>query len=284
MTSVSIRECDDYDMTSHVEEEEEEDEEAVRRKKSKRNFDDYVLESEDLEEEEENMTDAIIKVPSFPIPPSKVTKSIQMESAGFNRKFTGTKLWTLKFIQVSPDRCWVQGQVNRQPWAFKCIRASQMKGAGSSHQSSHSDVSQYSGGSHHSKRYRHRKQSRHSDWSRDSNQMQQDYEIDQTPISRYSGRSFSEQSNRSSAHESSHTGPRRETDLRFPMDTAKFQKKVLSKLVDIHMEVRRLGSSWRRWRTSRERRNASRTSKPLSPWCKELEGKMFGKGLCPQNS
>ncbi|KAF4098007.1 hypothetical protein G5714_022015 [Onychostoma macrolepis] len=150
MTSVSIRECDDYDMTSHVEEEEEEDEEAVRRKKSKRNFDDYVLESEDLEEEEENMTDAIIKVPSFPIPPSKVTKSIQMESAGFNRKFTGTK-----------------------PWAFKCIRASQMKGAGSSHQSSHSDVSQYSGGSHHSKRYRHRKQSRHSDWSRDSNQMQQ---------------------------------------------------------------------------------------------------------------
>ncbi len=41
--TVSIRECDDYDMTSHVEEEEEADEEAVRRKKTKRNFDDYVL-------------------------------------------------------------------------------------------------------------------------------------------------------------------------------------------------------------------------------------------------
>ncbi len=39
----SIRECDDYEMTSHVEEEEEEDEEVVRRKKTKRNFDDYVL-------------------------------------------------------------------------------------------------------------------------------------------------------------------------------------------------------------------------------------------------
>ncbi|KAF4118169.1 hypothetical protein G5714_000220 [Onychostoma macrolepis] len=171
---VSIRECDDYDMTSHVEEEEEEDEEAVRRKKTKRNFDDYVLESEDLEEEEENMTDAIIKVPSFPIPPSKVTKSIQMESAGFNRKFTVTKLWTLKF------------NLNRQVLGpgtdsghLNVNRASQLKGAGSSHQSSHSDVSQhsdgsqYSGGSHHSKRYRHRKQSRHSDQSRDSNQMQQ---------------------------------------------------------------------------------------------------------------
>lgn len=47
-----------------------------------------------------------------------------------------------------------------------------------------------------------------------------DYETDQTPVSRYSGRSFSEQSNRSSAHESSHTGPRREKDLRFPMDMA----------------------------------------------------------------
>ncbi len=47
-----------------------------------------------------------------------------------------------------------------------------------------------------------------------------DYETDQTPISRYSGRCFSEQSNRSSAHESSRTGPRRETDIRFPMDMA----------------------------------------------------------------
>ncbi|KAF4109299.1 uncharacterized protein LOC131546498 isoform X2 [Onychostoma macrolepis] len=139
--------------------------------------------------------------------------------------------------------------MRQDPGHLNVNRASQLKGAGSIHQSSHSDVSQhsdgsqYSGGSHHSKRYRHRKQSRHSDQSRDSNQMRQDYEIDQTPISRYSGRSFSEQSNRSSAHESSHTGPRRETDLRFPMDMAKFQRKVLSKLVDIHMEVRRLGRS-----------------------------------------
>ncbi|KAK7127163.1 hypothetical protein R3I94_018373 [Phoxinus phoxinus] len=59
------------------------------------------------------------------------------------------------------------------------------------------------------------------------------------PIPRYSGRSFSEQS---SAHEAS-TGPRSETDLRFSMAMAKFQKKVLTKLVDIHMEVRRLGRS-----------------------------------------
>ncbi|KAJ8006712.1 hypothetical protein DPEC_G00110060 [Dallia pectoralis] len=35
--------------------------------------------------------------------------------------------------------------------------------------------------------------------------------------------------------------PRRETDVRFPMAMAKFQKKVLTKLMDIHMEVRRLG-------------------------------------------
>ncbi len=168
------------------------------------------------------------------------------------------------------------------PGHLNVNRASQLKGAGSSHQSSHSDGSQYSDVSQHSKRYRHRKQSRHSDRSRDSNQMGQgkqsstaicpresihlnpyariahwgclshpnlinhtgaklatrpistitnnkvifdkfclsDYEIDQTPISKYSGRSFSEQSNRSSAHESSRTGPCRETDLRFPMDMA----------------------------------------------------------------
>ncbi|KAF4098005.1 hypothetical protein G5714_022013 [Onychostoma macrolepis] len=144
MTSVSIRECDDYDMTSHVEEEEEEDEEAVRRKKSKRNFDDYVLESEDLEEEEENMTDAIIKVPSFPIPPSK-TLDTQIYETGVGSRDRSTG----------------------NPGHLNVNRVSQLKGAGSSHQSSHSDVS------HHSKRYRHRKQSRHSDWSRDSNQMQQ---------------------------------------------------------------------------------------------------------------
>jgi len=42
--TVSIRECDEYDMTSHVEEEEEENEEVEgRRKKTKRNFDDYVF-------------------------------------------------------------------------------------------------------------------------------------------------------------------------------------------------------------------------------------------------
>ncbi|KAI7806095.1 uncharacterized protein LOC130559005 isoform X2 [Triplophysa rosa] len=158
-------------------------------------------------------------------------------------------------------------------------QASQSKGAGSSHQSSHSDGSWHSDRSVHSKRYRHRKQSRHSDQSRDSdgfrnskryrhrkqfrdsdgsrhsdrsgdsNQMghskqsMDDYEGVQTPISRYSGRSFSEQSNRSSAHESSHTEPRSETDIRFPMAMEKFQKKVLTKLVDIHMEVRRLGRS-----------------------------------------
>ncbi|KAK7119672.1 hypothetical protein R3I94_021486 [Phoxinus phoxinus] len=72
------------------------------------------------------------------------------------------------------------------------------------------------------------KQSRHSDLSKE------DYD---TPIQRSSGRSFSEQS---SAHEAS-TGPCR--DLRFPMSMAKFQKKVLTKLVDIHLEVRRLGRS-----------------------------------------
>ncbi|KAK7156976.1 hypothetical protein R3I94_006893 [Phoxinus phoxinus] len=86
MTSVNIHECDDYDMTSCVEEEEE-NEEVQGRKKTKRKFDDYVLESDDLEEEE-NVTGAIIKVPSFPIPPTKVTKSIQMESA--SKKVTDT--------------------------------------------------------------------------------------------------------------------------------------------------------------------------------------------------
>ncbi|XP_058643603.1 uncharacterized protein LOC131547221 isoform X3 [Onychostoma macrolepis] len=177
MTSVSIRECDDYDMKSHVEEEEEEDEEAVRRKKTKRNFDDYVLESDDLEEEEENMTDAIIKAPSFPIPPSKVTKSIQMESAGFNKKFTDSGHSNL--ARSHQTGVGSRDRSTGNPGHLNVNRASQLKGAGSSHQSSHSDVSQhsdgsqYSGGSHHSKRYRHRKQSRHSDQSRDSNQMRQ---------------------------------------------------------------------------------------------------------------
>ncbi|KAF4095437.1 hypothetical protein G5714_024515 [Onychostoma macrolepis] len=174
---VSIRECDDYGMTSHVEEEEEEDEEAVRRKKTKRNFDDYVLESDDLEEEEENMTDAIIKVPSFPIPPSKVTKSILMESAGFNKKFTDSGHSNL--ARSHQTGVGSRDRSTGNPGHLNVNRASQLKGAGSSHQSSHSDVSQhsdgsqYSGGSHHSKQYRHRKQSRHSDQSRDSNQMRQ---------------------------------------------------------------------------------------------------------------
>ncbi|KAJ8004313.1 hypothetical protein DPEC_G00157830 [Dallia pectoralis] len=54
ITSVNIRECDDYDMTSHVEEEEEENEEVEgRKKKTKRKFNDYVLESDDMEEEED---------------------------------------------------------------------------------------------------------------------------------------------------------------------------------------------------------------------------------------
>ncbi|XP_052439604.1 uncharacterized protein LOC127978758 [Carassius gibelio] len=70
-----------------------------------------------------------------------------------------------------------------------------------------------------------------------------DDEIDQTKILKSSLGSFSEHSNRSSAIESRRTGPRRETDVRFPMDMAKFQKKVLTKLVEIHMEVRRLGRS-----------------------------------------
>ncbi|KAA0714643.1 hypothetical protein E1301_Tti024095 [Triplophysa tibetana] len=56
------------------------------------------------------------------------------------------------------------------------------------------------------------------DRSGDSNQMghskqsREDYGSVQTSILKYSGRSFSEQSNRSSAHESSHTEPRRQTD------------------------------------------------------------------------
>ncbi|KAJ7992789.1 hypothetical protein DPEC_G00282340 [Dallia pectoralis] len=141
ITSVNIRECDDYDMTSHVEEEEEENEEVEgRRKKTKRKFDDYVL-------------GVIIKAPSFPIPPTKVTKSIQIESAGSSKNFTGM--------------------------------------------------------SHH----------------------------EQSALSKYRSTGNYE---RSLAHESCLT-PRRETDVRFPMAIAKFQKKVLTKLMDIHMEVRRLG-------------------------------------------
>ncbi|XP_056601259.1 serine/threonine-protein kinase fray2-like isoform X3 [Triplophysa dalaica] len=116
-------------------------------------------------------------------------------------------------------------------------------------QSRHSDRSRDSDGSRHRKHSRDSDGSRHTDRSEDSNQMghnkqsRDDYESVQTPISRYSGRSFSEQSNRSSAYESSHAEHRRETDIRFPMAMAKFQKKVLTKLVDIHMEVRRMGRS-----------------------------------------
>ncbi|KAK2905449.1 hypothetical protein Q8A67_007248 [Cirrhinus molitorella] len=216
MTSVSIRDCDEYDLTSHVEEEDEEDEEEVRRKKTKRNFDDYVLESDYLEEDEDNITDAVIKVPPFPIPPAKVTKCFQMESAGFNKKLTDSGHSNLERSQQTDT-----GHLHVK-------QASQLKGAGSSHKSSHNKISQQSegspcsSGSQHRKRYRHRKQSRHHVRSKDSNQMEQDVEIDQT-------------------------GHRREIsdgDFRgFPMDMAKFQKKVLSKLIDIHTEVRRLGRS-----------------------------------------
>ncbi|TDH05308.1 hypothetical protein EPR50_G00142120 [Perca flavescens] len=78
MTSVNICECDDYDMTSYVEEEEQENEEVRgRRKKTQRKFEDYVLESDELEAEE-NVTGAIIKAPSFPIPPTK-TLDVQIQ-------------------------------------------------------------------------------------------------------------------------------------------------------------------------------------------------------------
>ncbi|KAL6466332.1 hypothetical protein MHYP_G00241360 [Metynnis hypsauchen] len=56
MTLVKLSiEFTEYNMTSHAEEEEE-NELVVKRKKSKRKFDDCVLESDCLDEEEETMT------------------------------------------------------------------------------------------------------------------------------------------------------------------------------------------------------------------------------------
>ncbi|KAJ8007733.1 hypothetical protein DPEC_G00097270 [Dallia pectoralis] len=158
------------DLTTHVEEEEEENEEVEgRRKKTKRKFNDYVLESDDMEEEEDVAGGVIIKAPSFPIPPTKVTKSIRIESAGSSKNFTDTghsNSAMSHHVQSALSKYRSTGN----PGHSNVNPGSQPRGAGPSHQPSH-----------------------------------------------------------------------RETDVRFPMAMAKFQKKVLTKLMDIHMEVRRLG-------------------------------------------
>ncbi|XP_044038325.1 solute carrier family 41 member 1-like isoform X1 [Siniperca chuatsi] len=66
----------------------------------------------------------------------------------------------------------------------------------------------------------------HGKQSRHSNQSKGHSESVQRPISRCSGRSFSQQSDRSS--ESSRAGSQRETDLRFPMPTL-FTNQLMAK-------------------------------------------------------
>ncbi|KAK9976547.1 hypothetical protein ABG768_021752 [Culter alburnus] len=70
MTSSNIRDCENYNLTSQAEEEEEEEEVVFggKRKRAKKTFDDYVVDSDELEEE------SIMgnKLPPFPIAPTKL--------------------------------------------------------------------------------------------------------------------------------------------------------------------------------------------------------------------
>ncbi|XP_048013573.1 uncharacterized protein LOC125254630 isoform X11 [Megalobrama amblycephala] len=89
-TAESLHECEEYDQTSHAEQCEDEDEEVIVRKRMKKTktFEDYV-EGSDLseataegEDKEERKGDASPEIPVFPTPPIKMSKNGSPRSVG----------------------------------------------------------------------------------------------------------------------------------------------------------------------------------------------------------
>nr|XP_023663558.1 uncharacterized protein LOC111841793 [Paramormyrops kingsleyae] len=210
MFLANLQECEDYNLTSQPEEAEDRMV-GKKRKISKRKFDNFVVDFDDMEQgEEESRMGG--KLPPFPKPPTKL-QLVQNNTAGSNVNLTSPRHATPKRIRDPKPR-----DIDRHSSSSR-----------HSHVSGHSDRSQHSNGSWY------REQSRHNDGSRLGYRSRHSDDSRHDHVGSSGGSRHDVMRPRDSAN-----AVVAGTEDNFPMATAKFQKKVLAKLIDIHLEIKSL--------------------------------------------
>ncbi|XP_073730039.1 uncharacterized protein [Misgurnus anguillicaudatus] len=220
-TAESLHECEEYDQTSHAEQCEDEDEEVVvqKRKKKMNNSEDFV-EGSDLsdataegDDKEVRKGDACPKIPAFPTPPMKISKNGSPRSVGRDRSTSGTSR------SVGRDR-----STSRTSRSVGRDRSTSRTSRSVGRDKSTCGLSRSSS------------MSRDSSSSRSSTSVGRD-SLSSVPRSQ----AVESKSIDGLTHESSKYN--RTVPTTFPMSEAKFQKIVLTKLVTLTDEVKKLQRS-----------------------------------------
>ncbi|XP_073730034.1 uncharacterized protein [Misgurnus anguillicaudatus] len=233
-TAESLHECEEYDQTSHAEQCEDEDEEVVvqKRKKKMNNSEDFV-EGSDLsdataegDDKEVRKGDACPKIPAFPTPPMKISKNGSPRSVGRDRSTSGT------CRSMGHDR-----PSNRTSRSVGRDRSTSRTSRSVGRDRSTSRTSRSVGRDKSTCGL-----SRSSSMSRDSSSSRSSTSVGRDSLSSVPrSQAVESKSIDGLTHESSKYN--RTVPTTFPMSEAKFQKIVLTKLVTLTDEVKKLQRS-----------------------------------------